>query len=120
MYFYPHNYLHYPTPKKSFPFIFILLLIQIRLYSTSSCITQDNFNREECFNDIIKFGHKKFRAGQIVTNKNNVTVIMFSDDSPGDTRLFYTLNEEGRGFYYDNETIIREISLSSDQYINND
>jgi hypothetical protein len=38
---------------------------------------------------------------------------MFSDDSPGDSRLFYSLKENGRSFYYDNETVIKEISIPS-------
>ena len=67
----------------------------------TSCKAQDNFNTKTCFNDIIEFSDKKYRAGQILTNKDNVTTIMFSDDSPGDSRLLYSLGENGRGFFYE-------------------
>ena len=103
-----------------FPFILIILLTQIKFHKSSSCITQDNFNTKTCFNDIIKFSNKKYRAGHILTNTNNETIIMFSDDSPGDSRLFYALKENGRGFYFDNETVIKEITLTSDQYYTQD
>ena len=68
---------------------------------------------------LIRINKKKYRAGYILTNKNNVTIIEYSDDSPGDTRLFYSLKENGRGFYF-NDAVTKEISLSSDQYYNNE
>ena len=101
------------------PFFFILVLILLQIQYTNSatflsiCKDNDNFNEPKCFNDIIKFKNKKYRAGHILTNKENTTIIMFSDDSPGDSRLFYSLKENGRGFYYDNETVIKEISIPS-------
>ena len=99
-------------------FIITLIFIQIKSFNSafkSSCIAQDNFNTKTCFNDIIKFSDKKYRAGQILTNKDNVTTVLFSDDSPGDTRLLYSLDENGRGFF-ENEKAIKEIALNSNQY----
>ena len=104
------------TGSISLPLMIILLLLQIKLYICTTCYASDNFNEKRCFNDIIKFDDKAYRAGHILTNKNNVTIIMFSDDSPGDSRLFYALKENGRGFYYDNETSIKVLTLDSDQY----
>ena len=114
----PFAYLMNATYKNIF-FIITLFLIHIKLYNSAvmtSCIAQDNFNTKTCFNDIIEFSDKKYRAGQILTNKDNVTTIMFSDDSPGDSRLLYSLGENGRGFFYDNETVIKVLTLTSDQY----
>ena len=102
-------------------FIITLIFIQIKSFNSafkSSCIAQDNFNTKTCFNDIIKFSDKKYRAGQILTNKDNVTTVLFSDDSPGDTRLLYSLDENGRGFFYGNETVIKKLTLTSDSYRN--
>ena len=98
--------------------IITLFLVQIKLFTSAvtSCIAQDNFNTKTCFNDIIKFSDKKYRAGQILTNKNNVTTIIFSDDSPGNSRLLYSLGENGRGFFYDNETVIKVLTLTSNAY----
>ena len=101
--------------KQMLPILLFLMLTQIRLVTSelfvSSCKTADNFNEPKCFNDIIKFSDKKYRAGHTLTKKDNTVVIMFSDDSPGDSRLFYTLKENGRGFY-ENDEPIKVITLT--------
>ena len=96
--------------------ILILMIIQIKLYHSKACIAQDNFNNADCFNDIIKINNKKYRAGQIKTNNKNEVIIEYSDDTPGDSRLFYSLKENGRGFY-ENEEVRKEMNLTSDQYL---
>ena len=102
--------------NKVFPMLLFLMLIQIRLITSgpfvSSCTTADNFNNGNCFNDIIQFDDKKYRAGHSLTNKNNTLIIMFSDDSPGDSRLVYAIKENGRG-YYANENKIKLITLTN-------
>ena len=51
-----------PSKKPSpFFFILILFLIQIKLYSSSSCSASDKFTNANCFNDIIKINNKKYR-----------------------------------------------------------
>ena len=106
-----------PSKKPSpFFFILILLIIQIKLSNSSSCSASDKFTNANCFNDIIKINNKKYRAGKINTNKNNEVIIEYSDDTPGDSRLFYSLKENGRGFY-ENEEVRKEITLTSDQYL---
>jgi len=112
--FYPKE----KTSKKQMNFFFILILIftQIKFCYLSSCIVHDNFNTESCFNDIIIINNKDYRAGQIQVNNNNDLIIEFSDNkSPYDSRLFFSLKENGRGFYA-NEEIRKEITLSSDKY----
>ena len=105
--------------KNNFFFILILLLILFQTSYAYSCGASDNFNTEACFNDIIKINNKKYRAGQIKVNKNTDIIIEYSDNDPGDSRLFYSLKENGRGFY-ENEEVRKEISLSSDQYFTDD
>ena len=100
-----------------------LFLNNIQLFASTiitSCMEHDNFNRKKCFNDIIEFNDKKYRAGKILTNKNNVTTIIFSDDRPGNSRLLYSLDENGRGFFYGNETIIKVLTITSEYYYNFD
>ena len=94
--------------KNNFFFILILLLILFQTSYAYSCGASDNFNTEACFNDIIKINNKKYRAGQIKVNKNIDIIIEYSDNDPGDSRLFYSLKENGRGFY-ENEEVRKEI-----------
>ena len=111
-------YLLNPRTRSSqvFPLLLFLMLIQIRLITSgpfiSSCTTADNFNENTCFNDIIVFDDKKYRAGHSLTNKDNTLIIMFSDDNPGDSRLVYAIKENGRG-YYANENKIKLITLTN-------
>ena len=100
-------------------FIMTLFLNNIQLFTSTiitSCKEHDYFDNKECFNDIIEFNDKKYRAGKILTNKNNVTTIIFSDDRPGNRRLLYSLDENGRGFFYGNETIVKVLTLTSEYY----
>ena len=104
--------------KRNFPMLLILFLIQMNIYNfafISSCPKSSSFTTQTCINDIIKINKKKYRAGYILTNKNNETFIEYSDDSPGDSRLFYSLKENGRGYYF-NDTVTKEITLTSNDY----
>ena len=111
-------YLLNPRTRSSqvFPLLLFLMLIQIRLITSgpfiSSCTTADNFNENTCFNDIIVFDDKKYRAGHSLTNKDNTLIIMFSDDNPGDSRLVYAIKENGRG-YYANENKIKLVKIEN-------
>jgi len=99
-------------------FLFIILfLTKLKSFNFSKCETNDNFNSKTCFNDIIKFNNKKYRAGQICTNKKNDLVIEYSDGSPGNSRLFYSLKENGRGFFQ-NQSPTKEIFLTNDKIVN--
>ena len=107
--------------NKSYYHLFIILFImQINICNLaflSSCPKSSSLNNNTCFNDIIKINKKKYRAGYILTNKYNETFIEYSDDSPGDTRLFYSLKENGRGYYF-NDTVTKELLLTSNDYYN--
>jgi hypothetical protein len=104
--------------RNNFLFLFIILfLTKIKSFNFTKCGDNDDFNSQTCFNDIIKFNNKKYRAGQICTNKKNDLVIEYSDESPGNSRLFYSLKENGRGFFQ-NETVVKEMILTNDKIIN--
>ena len=74
--------------------IIFFLLNTLNLYSCSSCPNQVLIDNAECFNNVIKFDTKKYRAGHFVTYKNGDLIAEFSDDG-GDTdgfaRIFYGL-----------------------------
>ena len=104
--------------RSNFLCLFIILfLTKLKSFNFTKCGVNDDFNSKTCFNDIIKFNNKKYRAGQICTNKKNDLIIEYSDESPGNSRLFYSLKENGRGFFQ-NEEIIKEMTLTNDK-INN-
>ena len=101
--------------RSNFLYLFIILfLTKLKSFNFTKCGVNDDFNSKTCFNDIIKFNNKKYRAGQICTNKKNDLIIEYSDESPGNSRLFYSLKENGRGFFQ-NEEIIKEMTLTNDK-----
>ena len=97
--------------------IIIIFLAKLKVFNFSQCEDDDDLNSKTCFNDIIKFDNKKYRAGQICVNKNNDLIIEYSDDYPGNSRIFYYIRENGHGFFPNEETI-KEISLIDDKIIN--
>ena len=99
-------------------FLFNLIIFQlILLNSFIFAINKSNndFDSETSFNDIIKFDNKNYTSGSICINDKNTLIIEYSDKSPGHSRLFYSLKENGRG-YFENEEDIREINITSCQY----
>ena len=102
--------------KKNF---FILLITifssQLKLFNFTTCKSRDDLNSKDCFNNIIKFGNKKYTRGYICSNDKNILSIEYSDESSEDSRLIYSLKENGRGFF-ENEKSIKEITLNSNQY----
>lgn len=50
-------------------------------------------------------------------NKNNDLIIEYSDDHPGNSRIFYYIKENGHGFFQ-NEEARKEISLTGYKIIN--
>ena len=97
--------------------IIIIFLAKLKVFNFSQCEDDDDLNSKTCFNDIIKFDNKKYRAGQICVNKNNDLIIEYSDEYPGNSRIFYYIKENGHGFFPNEETI-KEISLIDDKIIN--
>ena len=77
----------------------IILLTRLKPLNFSNCEC-DGLYSKVCFNDIIKFDNHKYKAGQISTNNKNDLIIEYSEESPGDFRLFYSLKENGRGFFF--------------------
>ena len=93
-------------------FTLFLFTIQINFSSCSTCKKDDLINDKTCFNDILRFNNKKYRAGHFVTYKNKDVIIEFSDDgwdnADGYARKFYGLKSNGR-FYFPNDSPTLEI-----------
>ena len=71
----------------------------------SSCSSRDSIFDTDCFNDVLKFDNKNYRAGHFVTYKNGDMIAEFSDDgttsTDGYARKFYGLKGNGRFFFAD-------------------
>ena len=102
--------------KKNFLLLFIIIFsAQLKLFNFTTCKTKDDLNSKDCFNDIIKLANKKYTRGYICSNDKNILAIEYSSESSDDSRLFYSLKENGRGVF-ENEKAIKEITLNSNQY----
>ena len=96
-------------------FITFLLIIQnINLSLCATCAKDTLISDTKCFNNVLKFDSKKYRAGHFVTYKNGDMIAEFSDDGAlgdntvGYSRIFYGLKENGR-YYFPDESPIWEI-----------
>ena len=93
---------------------FLLFINQINISFCSTCSKDNSIFYKTCFNDILIFNNKKYRAGHFVTYKNGDMIAEFSDDGPlgdnaaGYARIFYGLKSNGR-YYFPNETPTWEI-----------
>ena len=84
-------------------------------FCSDTCPSQVSIGTNTCFNDVLKFDSKKYRAGHFVTYKNGDMIVEFSDDDENDSqenygysRIFYGLKENGR-YFFPNERPIWEI-----------
>ena len=97
----------YILDKNLFIIILFCILNIISLsFCSESCPYQVSINTKECFNDVLKFDSKEYRAGHFVTYKNGDMIAEFSDDVENDSneeygysRIFYGLKENGRYFF---------------------
>ena len=104
-----HNKHHF------FLILFFILNIFSFSFCSESCPSQVSIGTNTCFNDVLKFDSKKYRAGHFVTYKNGDMIVEFSDDDENDSqenygysRIFYGLKENGR-YFFPNERPIWEI-----------
>ena len=101
-------------------FQIIFLILAITPFSENSCLYQVSIDEPGCFNALLKFSHKKYRAGHFVTYKNGDMIAEFSDDggpssnSEGYSRIFYGLKANGR-YYFPGEIPTFEIETIIDK-----
>ena len=93
-------------------FIFItLLFILFDFFYCNDCNSGIDLSNSVCFNGIIYFNHKNFRAGHFAENKNRDLIVEYSGDPQTESRLFFGLKRDGRGFF--NDGYIREKDLTN-------
>ena len=93
-------------------FIFItLLFILFDFFYCNDCNSGINLSNSVCFNGIIYFDHKNYRAGHFAENKNRDLIVEYSGDPQTESRLFFGLKRDGRGFF--NDGYIREKDLTN-------
>ena len=92
--------------------ISLLLISYLTQFSfCQECLKDTPLSDKKCFNDILIFNGKKYRAGHFVTFKNKDMIVEFSDDggtNDGFSRIFYGLKANGR-YYFPNESPTWEI-----------
>ena len=92
--------------------IFILFSILIKFSLCEACPENTSIKDKTCFNDVLLFNSKKYRAGHFVTYKNKDMIVEFSDDgahpTDGFSRIFYGLKANGR-YYFSDESPTWEI-----------
>ena len=79
--------------------VLFYILIKIKIIYCNSCKDNNTITNTECFNNLIKFDDKTYRAGHHAINKNGDMIIEYSAQ---DSRLFYGLKENGEYFFGDN------------------
>ena len=91
---------------------FVILITRINFSLSTGCVRDAAITDTTCFNDVLKFDSKKYRAGHFVTYKNGDMIAEFSDDggdSDGFARIFYGLKKDGR-YYFPNNSPTYEIT----------
>ena len=82
--------------------IYILILILEIIFSNNRYCKNNNYlSDKNCFNNILIFNSKKYRAGHFDTNKNGDLLIEFSEEDGNNisSRLFYGLKKDGSYFF---------------------
>ena len=82
--------------------VIFLFLSQLKLTYGESCKAGNSINNNECFNNIVIFNDKNYRAGSFAKNKNGDIIIEYSAYN---SRLFYGLKNDGKYFFNDESPI---------------
>ena len=115
-------YIHINNQKKTIKINYLILVLylltNIREINSESCKNYNNFSNKDCFNNILIFNNKKYRAGHFAENKNGDMIIEYSDDLPGKSRLFYGLKKNGNYYFADEKATkeIEDIKSDNDLY----
>ena len=81
-------------------FLFIFqIMLSMNIILCGDCKNVENLLNKNCYNDLLIFNDRTWRAGHACTNKKNVTFVEFSCNSGGPYRLFYALKDNGRYYF---------------------
>ena len=79
---------------------FFQIFISIDSIFCGICKNVENLLTTTCYNDVIIFNNKNWRAGHATTNKQKLTIIEYSlEGDDGKSRLFFGLKENGRHYF---------------------
>ena len=78
---------------------FFYILIKIRIIHCNFCKENNAISNTDCFNNIIIFDDKKYRAGHHAINKDGDIIIEYSAQA---SRLFFGLKNNGLYYFGDN------------------
>ena len=91
--------------KFLFSYIF-LLFTKITLSFAQNCKNDMTINIDiNCFNEVLYFNSKNYRAGHFAINNKGDMIVEYSDER---SRLFYGLKKNGR-YFFETENNIKEI-----------
>ena len=100
-----------PFQFRAFLFSLIILSITINFSFSTGCAKDVLITDTSCFNDVLVFNSKYYRAGHFVTYKNGDMIVEFSNDGGNSdgARIFYGLTKDGR-YYFPNNSPTYEIT----------
>ena len=93
-----NKFLKKKSTSKEIIFLFFIL-IKIRIIYCNSCKENNAISNTDCFNNIISFNDKTYRAGHHATNKDGDIIIEYSAEA---SRLFFGLKKNGVYYFGDN------------------
>lgn len=100
--------------------IFLLFLNLHLIYCEDiQCKSNPSLQNKNCFNNLLIFNNKKYRAGHFATKKNGDLIIEFSEDNHrfNCSRLFYGLKRDGQ-YYFDNNMPTYELNITGGNIVN--
>ena len=87
-------------------FFIVSILINIKIIFSNNCSNGMMINVHiNCYNEIILFNTKNYRAGHFAINNKGDMIVEYSDDH---WRLFYGFKNNGR-YFYDTKNNIKAI-----------
>ena len=87
---------------------------------------QDDLNNGECFNNVIKFDNKKYRANNFATNKKGDLLLELTElkednnNEFSSSRLFYGITKGGYPFFKNNTSFTSEIQINKSKELFDD
>ena len=91
-------------------FFIVSILINIKIIFSNNCSNGMMINVHiNCYNEIILFNTKNYRAGHFAINNKGDMIVEYSDDH---WRLFYGFKNNGR-YFYDTKNNIKELYIEN-------
>ena len=88
---------------------------------------QNDLNDEKCFNNVIKFDSKKYRANNFATNKKGDLILELTElkeeednNEFSSSRLFYGITKDGYPFFKNNTSYTHEIKINKSKELFDD